>query len=149
MNIVSRLYCGQGIKVDVWFSGRILWSFWCVNTNDTSVASCCSRSPRSGKIRSAPHFPGATMATTWIREPHQQFEKRAIDEMNYAEKLIGHILSREGRPTVSNLANIQIGADVSERLAKDNAVETDAIKTYDVVYRLRYIPKSYYTGKTD
>ena len=44
------------------------------------------------------------MCDDWGYEKlHKHFEKRAIDEMKHAEKLIGRILFLEGIPTVSNL----------------------------------------------
>ena len=44
------------------------------------------------------------MAANWGYEKlHEHFEKRAIDEMKHAEKLIGRILFLEGIPTVSEL----------------------------------------------
>jgi bacterioferritin len=40
------------------------------------------------------------MCANWGYEKlHQHFEKRAIDEMKHAEKLIGRILFLEGTPT--------------------------------------------------
>ena len=42
---------------------------------------------------------------------HEATEKRAIDEMKHAEKLIGRILFLEGRPVVSKLNQIIIGAE--------------------------------------
>ncbi len=62
---------------------------------------------------------------------HKNFEKRAIDEMKHAEKLIGRILFLEGRPIVSRLGPISIGVAVDEQLAKDRAAEEGAIKAYN------------------
>jgi len=62
---------------------------------------------------------------------HEYFEKRAIDEMKHAEKLIARILFLEGRPIVSELRKITIGADVSKQLASDHGAEADAIKAYN------------------
>jgi bacterioferritin len=62
---------------------------------------------------------------------HEYFEKRAIDEMKHAEKLIARILFLEGRPVVSELRKITIGADVPKQLASDHGAETDAIKAYN------------------
>ncbi|MFH2056549.1 MAG: ferritin-like domain-containing protein, partial [bacterium] len=42
---------------------------------------------------------------------HESIEKRAIDEMKHAEKLIGRIIFLEGQPTVSTLNQITIGKD--------------------------------------
>ena len=42
---------------------------------------------------------------------HEAIEKRAIEEMKHAEKLIARILFLEGKPIVSQLNKISIGAD--------------------------------------
>jgi len=62
---------------------------------------------------------------------HAVSEKRAIDEMKHAEKLIGRILFLEGRPTVSKLNKITIGADVTMQVKYDHASEAGAIKSYN------------------
>jgi len=72
------------------------------------------------------------MCDNWGYENlHKHFEKRAIDEMKHAEKLIGRILFLEGTPTVSVLKKISIGSDVSKQLQNDRAAEDDAIKAYN------------------
>ena len=72
------------------------------------------------------------MCANWGYEKlHKHFEKRAIMEMKHAEKLIGRILFLEGRPTVSVLKKISIGADVPKQLANDHAAEAGAIKAYN------------------
>jgi bacterioferritin len=67
---------------------------------------------------------------------HEHFEKRAIEEMKHAEKLIGRILFLEGTPVVSELRKIQIGADVEKMLANDHQAEADAIKAYNASIKL-------------
>ncbi|MCX6995837.1 MAG: bacterioferritin [Kiritimatiellaeota bacterium] len=62
---------------------------------------------------------------------HTAIEKRAIDEMKHAEKLIGRILFLEGRPVVSVLNKISIGAKVEDQHANDWQAEHDAVKTYN------------------
>ena len=62
---------------------------------------------------------------------HEAIEKRAIDEMRHAEKLIGRILFLDGRPIVSNLAEITIGADVEAQIKNDLAAELGAVKAYN------------------
>jgi bacterioferritin len=62
-------------------------------------------------------------------------EKRAIDEMKHAEKLIARILFLEGRPIVSNLAAIHIGADVEAQHKNDLASELAAIAAYNADMR--------------
>ncbi|HOR93144.1 MAG TPA: bacterioferritin [Spirochaetota bacterium] len=72
------------------------------------------------------------MCDNWGYEKlHKHFEKRAIDEMKHAEKLIGRILFLEGLPIVTNLKKILIGVDVPKQLANDHAAEEDAIKAYN------------------
>ncbi len=62
---------------------------------------------------------------------HKAVEKRAVDEMKHAEKLIGRILFLEGTPVVSELKTIRIGADVPKQFASDLAAEMTAIKGYN------------------
>jgi bacterioferritin len=72
------------------------------------------------------------MCDDWGYEKlHQHFEKRAIDEMKHAEKLIGRILFLEGMPTVSSLNKIMIGDNVAKQLANDHVAEEGAIKSYN------------------
>jgi bacterioferritin len=67
---------------------------------------------------------------------HGKVEKRAIDEMKHAEKLIARILFLEGIPVVSNLKKINIGATVEGQLKNDLAAEVGAIKDYNEGVRL-------------
>jgi len=77
------------------------------------------------------------MCANWGYERlHKAAEKRAIDEMKHAEKLIGRILFLEGRPTVSNLAKITIGAEIEAQHKHDWAAEDGAIKAYNEGIRL-------------
>lgn len=62
---------------------------------------------------------------------HDHFEKRAIDEMKHAEKLIGRILFLEGIPVVSRLLDMHIGAEVPQQLENDHSAEAGAIKAYN------------------
>jgi bacterioferritin len=62
---------------------------------------------------------------------HKVIEKRAIDEMKHAEKLIARILFLEGIPIVSNLRAIHIGAEVPKMFNNDHDAEADAIKNYN------------------
>lgn len=59
-------------------------------------------------------------------------QKRAIQEMKHAEKLIGRILFLEGRPIVSELREMHIGSDVPKMFASDHVFEADAIKAYNL-----------------
>src|SRR5659263_341497 len=58
-------------------------------------------------------------------------EKRQITEMKHAEKHIARILFLEGKPTVSVLNKINIGADVLTQLKNDHAAEVVAINGYN------------------
>ena len=72
------------------------------------------------------------MCDDWgYKKLHEVSEKRAIDEMKHAEKLIGRILFLEGRPTVSKLNKITIGADVTGQVKFDHASEMGAVKSYN------------------
>lgn len=67
---------------------------------------------------------------------HEKTEKRAIDEMKHAEKLIARIIFFEGAPTVSKLNKITIGKDVETQINNDWAAENDAIKHYNAAIKL-------------
>jgi bacterioferritin len=67
---------------------------------------------------------------------HEKAEKRAIDEMKHAEKLIARILFLEGIPVVSNLRKMNIGGTVDAQLKNDKAGEADAIKAYNEGIRI-------------
>jgi len=77
------------------------------------------------------------MSANWGYEKlHKHFEKRAIDEMKHAEKLIGRILFLEGIPVVNNLKKITIGAEIPKQLANDHSSESGAIKSYNDAIKL-------------
>ncbi len=67
---------------------------------------------------------------------HEAVEKRAIDEMRHAEKLIGRILFLDGKPIVSELSPIKIGADLEAQIKNDLAAELGAVKAYNDGIRL-------------
>ena len=67
---------------------------------------------------------------------HKAVEKRAIDEMKHARKLIERILFLEGRPVVSNLNEIHIGAEVESQHKNDWTAEEAAVKAYNDDIRL-------------
>ena len=77
------------------------------------------------------------MCANWGYERlHKADEKRAIDEMKHAEKLIGRIIFLEGNPIVSTLKPIHIGADVETQHKHDRTSEADAIQSYNAGIRL-------------
>lgn len=72
------------------------------------------------------------MCDNWGYEKlHKTIEKRAIDEMKHAEKLIGRIIFLEGIPVVSKLNEIHIGPDVTKMFGADHNAEADAIRNYN------------------
>jgi len=77
------------------------------------------------------------MCDNWGYERlHDVIEKRAIDEMKHAEKLIARILFLEGRPIVSNLNKMHIGGEVPQMHENDLAMEIGAVKGYNESIRL-------------
>ena len=79
----------------------------------------------------------AEMSDNWGYEKlHKLVEKRAIDEMKHAEKLIARILFLEGIPIVSTLKAMHIGAEIPKQLNSDHALEMDAIKSYNAAIAL-------------
>jgi len=74
----------------------------------------------------------AEMCDNWgYKKLDELIQKRAIEEMKHAEKLIGRILFLEGLPVVSNLHQMAIGADVPKMFSSDHALEEGAIKSYN------------------
>ena len=74
----------------------------------------------------------AEMCENWgYGRLHELFRKRSVDEMKHAEKLISRILFLEGRPVVSKLGPIRIGAEVAKQFANDRDLELAAIKAYN------------------
>lgn len=67
---------------------------------------------------------------------HEAIEKRAITEMKHAERLIGRILFLNGKPTVSQLNEINIGPEVEPQLSNDLASEYMAVKGYNAGIQL-------------
>ena len=74
----------------------------------------------------------AEMCEDWgYGKLHEGFEKRSIQEMIHAEKLIGRILFLGGKPIVTQLNKINIGEDVPQQLKNDHAAEEGAITAYN------------------
>jgi bacterioferritin len=67
---------------------------------------------------------------------HNMIQKRAIDEMKHAEKLIARILFLEGRPTVSDLNKMHIGSEVPKMHENDHGSEEGAIRGYNESIKL-------------
>jgi len=73
-------------------------------------------------------------------------EKRAIDEMKHAEKLIGRIIFLEGIPIVSKLNKMFIGDEVPKMFASDHNFEVDAIKSYNNASKSAAMQKTSHPG---
>lgn len=77
------------------------------------------------------------MCDNWGYERlHKAMEKRAIDEMKHAEKLIARILFLEGTPDVSTYGKITIGADVQKQMTNDLKAEAGAVVAYNKSVKL-------------
>ncbi|MFH1024641.1 MAG: bacterioferritin [Planctomycetota bacterium] len=77
------------------------------------------------------------MCSNWgYARLHKAVEKRAIDEMKHAEKLIGRVIFLEGSPVVSRLNDIHIGAEVPGQIRNDWNAEDGAVKAYNAGIRL-------------
>jgi bacterioferritin len=72
------------------------------------------------------------MCANWgYNRLHEAAEKRAMDEMKHAEKLIARLLFLEGRPIVGTLNKIHIGDTVEAHHKNDQESEIGAIKAYN------------------
>lgn len=79
----------------------------------------------------------AEMCGNWHYERlHEIIQTRSIEEMKHAEKLIERILFLEGRPIVSTLNQIKIGAEIPAMHSNDLGAEDIAIKGYNETIRL-------------
>jgi len=67
---------------------------------------------------------------------HEKVEKRAIQEMQHAEKLIARIIFLDGTPTVSKLNAIHVGPDVPKQLQSDLDAELHAVRVYNEAVHL-------------
>jgi bacterioferritin len=72
------------------------------------------------------------MCANWgYAKLHGHFEKRAVEEMKHAERLIGRIIFLEGRPIVSQLGKVSVGSDAVQMLENDRGAEAGAITAYN------------------
>jgi bacterioferritin len=79
----------------------------------------------------------AEMCGNWkYKRMHDMVQKRAMQEMRHAEKLIGRILFLEGTPDVNNLNTVNIGKTVEEQIRFDRLSEEEAILSYNKAIRL-------------
>ena len=63
-------------------------------------------------------------------------EKRAIDEMKHAEKLIGRVIFLEGKPVVNNLREMHIMNEVPKMFDSDHGLEAGAIVAYNAAIKV-------------
>jgi len=85
------------------------------------------------------YFVHAEMCENWGYERlHGIIRKRSIDEMKHAEKLIARILFLDGKPIVSDLNKIHIGAEVSKMHDNDHKAEVAAIRGYNESIKLAF-----------
>jgi len=79
----------------------------------------------------------AEMLENWgLAKLSEMEEKRAMTEMKHAEKLIARILFLEGRPTVTKLNEMRIGAEVAQQFDNDLAAEMVAVRGYNAGIKL-------------
>lgn len=79
----------------------------------------------------------AEMAEDWgYGKFHHYVEARAIQEMKHAEKLISRILFLEGKPVVTDVRDVHIGAFVDKGLRNDRQSEVDTIAKYNKIIKL-------------
>lgn len=83
------------------------------------------------------YFVHAEECADWGYESlHEAIEKRSMDEMKHAEKLIGRILFLEGTPVVNKLNPIHIADNVKGMFENDLKSEQVAIDEYNKAVRL-------------
>jgi bacterioferritin len=72
------------------------------------------------------------MCDNWGYERlHLIIEKRTVDEMKHAERLISRLLFLEGRPVVSRLNEMHIGPEVEEQIHNDLKAKAGAVRAYN------------------
>ena len=79
----------------------------------------------------------AELCENWgYKKLHDKIKQRAISEMKHAEKLISRIVFLDGKPIVSELRKVHIGADVEKQHKNDWQAERDAITSYNADIRI-------------
>jgi bacterioferritin len=77
------------------------------------------------------------MCANWGYEKlHKKIERRAIEEMKHAEKLIGRIIFLEGLPHVDKLNKISVGSAVPVQFSNDLKGEMEAVAAYNAAVQL-------------
>ncbi len=75
------------------------------------------------------YFLHAEMCENWgYGKLAKHTRAESIEEMQHAEKLIEHILFRDGTPNMSDYFKINVGANVNQQIENDCQLEYDAVK---------------------
>ena len=83
------------------------------------------------------YFVHAEMCEDWHYDRlAEAIKKRSITEMKHAETLIERILYLDGRPIVSQLNEMHIGALVPDMHSNDLAIEIDGVAGYNASIRV-------------
>lgn len=83
------------------------------------------------------YFIHAKMCENWGYQClYEDTEKRAVEEMKHAEKLIERILYLEGVPIVTKIDKISVGKIVKEQVENDYALEKVAIQRLQKAIKL-------------
>ncbi len=83
------------------------------------------------------YFVHAEMCEDWhYGRLAEAIKQRSINEMKHAEKLIERVLYLDGRPIVSHLNDVHIGALVPAMHSNDLAAEIDAVRAYNESIRV-------------
>jgi bacterioferritin len=83
------------------------------------------------------YFVHAEMCEDWhYGRLAESIKKRSITEMKHAERLIERVLFLDGRPVMSELNPLHIGASVPDMHANDLTAEIDAVAAYNESIRI-------------
>jgi len=75
------------------------------------------------------YFLHAEMCENWgYGKLAKHTRSESIEEMQHAEKLIEHILFRDGSPNMTDYFKINIGQNVKQQIENDCQLEYDAVK---------------------
>jgi bacterioferritin len=104
---------------------------------DSKVLDCLNALLADELTAISQYMVEAEMLDNWgLAKLSEMEEKRAITEMKHAEKLIARILFLEGRPIVTKLNEIRIGAEVPQQFDNDLAAEMVAVRGYNAGIKL-------------
>jgi bacterioferritin len=104
---------------------------------DSKVLDCLNALLADELTAISQYMVEAEMLENWgLAKLSEMEETRAIVEMKHAEKLIARILFLEGRPTVTKLNEMRIGAEVPQQFDNDLAAEMGAVRGYNAGIKL-------------